>query len=144
MEQPLPDMRRSEWSVYCSDYSGAQNTPGTCLSAEGGAGVGPFLAPDLHQQQMYPLSTSRPPAPCPPRLGRWMEGLWCYDRHTSIHHVFVAKHTKFPLSHSALVSLSSHPVLSCRKLHSAANGSKWALAAPSLSHCSTTHLLLGY
>lgn len=60
-----------------------------------------------------------------------MEGLWCYrrdDRHASINHMFVAKHTKFPLSHSAKVSLSSHPVLSCSELHSAANGSKWAFS----------------
>lgn len=41
-----------------------------------------------------------------------------------INHMFVAKHTKFPLSHSAEVSLSSQPVLSCSEQRSAANGSK--------------------
>lgn len=97
---------------------------------------------------MCPPTLSPSPAPSLPQLWRWIEGWQCChrdDRHTGLHHMFVAKHSKFPLFHSWGLLVLSHLVLSCNEQHSAANGSKWAFSfSPLTLPCSTTHLSIGY
>lgn len=138
-------MRSSELSVYYSDYSGAQNTPGTFLSAEGGAGTDPFLGSWFTPRANVPSEHGAAlPLPSPSSRGDEWRDYGAIAEMTGTHLLITCLLPNTLNSHFPTAPKSPCPhtrfsaAASCTQ-HLMGPNEHLALA-PSLSHGSTTHL----
>lgn len=134
-------MRSSELSVYYSDYSGAQNTPGTFGNAQGGAGTDPCFTPRAHVPSQHGAAV---PLPSPSRRGDEWRDCGAIAEMTGTHLLITCLLLNTLNSHLPTAPKSPRPhsrspaAASCTQQLTGAN-EHLALASP-IPHCSPTHL----
>lgn len=138
-------MRSWELSVYYSDYSCAQNMPGTSVSTEGGAGTHPFLVSWFTPKANVPSEhRAAPRLPSPSSWGDEWRDYGAITEMTGTHLLITCLLLNTLNSHfpTALKSPCPHTqfsaAASCTQQLMGPN--EHLASSPSLSHCSNTHL----